>query len=239
MPSSTQYLFASLIALSGILTGCCSVPGPVGCGSCGISNNCGSACPGLLHGELAGRIRDAITGGCCSGCGEVYYDEQINEPPTCDPCRGCGEFAGDSCGTCRPFFERLRDLWCAPCGTSCGCDSCGTDTYASENSGSGYCPNCRDGVAGNPGQHAHHHAQQVPTQATPKSHSIGKNEEGIPVPQSAPSSKLEPVPDPNSDAPTKSTPVHSGGATSQRKSTRAIHVPASAQSRPSQSRLVK
>lgn len=236
MSSSTQYLFAVLVALSGLFTGCCSVGGPVGCG---VSNSCGNACPGLLHGELAGRIRDAITGGCCSGCGEVYYDEQINEPPTCDPCSGCGEFTGASCGECRPLFERLRDLWCAPCGTSCACDAAGSDAYTTGTPGSGYCPNCRDGVAGNPSQHAHHHAQHAPTQSVPSTQAIGKSEEGIMVPKSAPSSKLEPVPDPVSDAPSKPIPVRSEGTTSQRKPARAIHVPASAQSSPNQSRLVK
>ncbi len=128
MQSSTQYSFAFLLALCGILSGCCGVQRQVGCGSCGVTGACNDACPGLLHGELAGRIRDAITGGCCSGCGEVYYDEQINEPPTCDPCSGSGEFTGTSCGPCRPLFQRLRELWCTPCGTGCGsgCESCGT-----------------------------------------------------------------------------------------------------------------
>ncbi len=236
MQSSTQCFFAFLVALSGLLAGCCSVGGPVGCGSCGVSNSCGTACPGLLHGELAGRVRDAITGGCCSGCGEVYYDEQINEPPTCDPCRGCGEFTGANCGACRPLFERLRDLWCAPCGTSCSCDSAGSDPYTTESAGSGYCPNCHDGVAGNPSQHSHHHAS---AHTIPSTNAIRKNGQGISVPTSEPNSNLEPVPDPISDAPSKSVPVRSERATSQRKPTRAIHVPASAQSRPSPSRLVK
>lgn len=239
MQSSTHFLLAFLLTLSGLFTGCCSVQGPLGCGSCGVSTGCGEACPGLLHGELAGRIRDAITGGCCSGCGEVYYDEQVNEPPTCDPCSGCGEFTGNSCGTCRPLFERLRELWCAPCGTGCGCDSCGSDMYTSGEGGSGYCPNCRDGVAGNPEQHTHQHAQHVPSLAIPKSN-VGTSEGTNTIPKNTPSSTLEPVPDPMSDAPNKSTPVQVEGATtSQRKSQRTIQVPAAAQARQSQSRLVK
>ncbi len=238
MPTSTQYSLAFLVALSGIFSGCCGIQRPVGCGSCGVTTASGGACPGLLHGELAGRIRDAITGGCCSGCGEVYYDEQINEPPTCDPCSGSGEFTGSSCGPCRPLFERLRELWCAPCGSGCGCDACGSDMYATGSGGSGYCQNCRDGVAGNPGQHVHHHAQHTPTQAMPQ-HALGAKEGTNAVPENGPSSTLEPVPDPNADAPPKSTPVQvEGRTTSQRKPTRSIQVPA-AQSRQPQSRLVK
>ncbi len=233
MQSTTRYLFAFLVALSGILSGCCGIHRPVGCGSCGVTTARSGACPGLLHGELAGRICNAITGGCCSGCGEVYYDEQINEPPTCDPCSGSGEFTGSSCGPCRPLFERLRELWCAPCGSSCSCDSCGSDMYATASGGSGYCPSCRDGVAGNPEQHVHHHAQHTPTQTMPQ-----RAKEGTPaVRKSAPNSTLEPVPDPNADAPSMSAPFQvEGASTSQRKPTRAIHVPA-AQTR--QSRLVK
>jgi hypothetical protein len=70
----------------------------------------------------------------------------------------------------------------------------------------------------------------------PKSDTVEKIQEGIPVPKAAPSSRLEPVPDPMSDAPSRSTPVHADGAMHQRKPARAIHVPASAQSRVSQTR---
>ena len=146
--------------------------------------------------------------------GQGVQVEQINEPPTCDPCSGNGEFTGSSCGSCRPLFERLRELWCAPCGSGRGCDTCGSDMYATGSGGSGYCPNCRDGVAGNPEQHVHHHTQHTPTQAMPQNAMRAKDGTNA-APQKAPNSTLEPVPDPNADAPTKSTPVQVEGANPQ------------------------
>jgi hypothetical protein len=237
MQSWNFYAVAALAALSGTFSGCCCVQRPAGSGSCCVAGKCGGGCPGILHGELAGRVHSALTGGCCSGCGEVYYDEHINEPPTCDPCCGNGEFTGGSCGPCRPLFERLRDLWCAPCATECSCDSCGGDMYAGEHvGGSGYCPNCRDGVAGNPMSHSHQYAGQTPTRAIPVKEV--KSNDGMPAsPPTAPNPSLEPVPDPVSDRPLSVKPIQARTTSSQARSSRTIQVPAT-QARHTASRVV-
>lgn len=107
--------------------GCCSV-GPMGCGSCGT---CGVAENGpLLHGGIRNTIANHISRtNCSSGCGEIYWDEQINEPPVCDPCGCGGEFVGscgNQCGTCRPLLSKLKELWgYRYYAIDCGCSSCG------------------------------------------------------------------------------------------------------------------
>ena len=223
MPSSTVYSLAFLIGLSSLFSGCCRVP-MANCDSCGVANSNGRACPSILHGELAGRVRNAVTGGCSTGCGEFYCDEHVNEPPTCDPCSGNGEFTASSCGPCRPLFQRLRELWgktydgsCGGCNT-CSSGTCSSDAYATQNSGSGsgsgYCSNCRDGVAGNPSGHTPQHAhrapiQSQPTRAQPPSESIN------PPPTNTSSPSLEPIPDPSSNRPVKSTSVKFAPSTSR------------------------
>ena len=258
MQSSTFYSLAFLVGLSSLFSGCCGVPlsgGCGSCGSCGVASKGCDACPGLLHGELAGRVRNAVIGGCSSGCGEVYYGEQTNEPPTCDPCTGKGEFSGENCGPCRPLFQRLVQLWgtsyagscgCGSCDSgSCGSGSCGSDVYASQNSGSGYCPNCRDGVAGNPTHNSHnshnpHHSHQHATPVSVKSQpdmeqSLPTVKEPTPMKTSSPN--LEPIPDPVSDAPSNSAPTKAERSSNVRSSsTRTIQVPAA---QPKLSRLVR
>ncbi len=223
-------LLALMIGFSALLTGCCAVPCSSPCGREGIAacgggcssgcetGSCGEAscssgceCSGLMHGEIARRIKTAIVGGCCNGCGEYYCDEQVNEPPVCDPCAGNGEFTGESCGPCKPLWQRMKMLMGTSYHGKCGCNECnhgcGHDMYSAAHHGSGYCSSCRDGVSGVPHstvrhssqpQTHHHDAQQpmriesqAPTRAT-------KSNESIPNTPSKPdpTSKLEPVPDP-------------------------------------------
>jgi hypothetical protein len=230
---------AMILASCGALTGCCGVRMAGGCGGCGISmmqsdpgrgvscdsGACGtsscSGCTTLFNGQIAARMRSGLFGGCSSGCGEVYYDEQINEPPTCDPCGANGEFVGGGCGPCRPLLHRIRDmmgtpfvLGCNSCGGSSGCDSCSTggcSSQYSENSG-GYCSQCNDGVAGNPNSLRHHpthmHSNAMPspaTRPTPDLHSEGS------MLMDPASSNLQPVPDAAADAlpPPGLTPIPS------------------------------
>jgi hypothetical protein len=132
--------------------GCCTVRmnGACGTSACGPSScgagcdlgGCGEAACGLpfsnIRHRIAGRIRST---NCASGCGEIYWDEQINEPPVCDPCGCDGQFTGDSCGSCPNALWRLRQLWgyrfqpssCDTCssgaishGVGGGCSTCGT-----------------------------------------------------------------------------------------------------------------
>ncbi len=225
MASSPKLLLALLAGFISFFSGCCGVQCVSPCGrgitaSCGSNcstgcdtgtcgpNACGSTscepacgCTGLLHGEIARRVKNAVVGGCCSGCGELYCDEQVNEPPTCDPCGCNGQFTGENCGPCRPLWQRIKMLMGTPYVGSCGCDSCdqgcGHDAYVTQHNGSGYCPSCRDGVAGGPqpsNVRMHHEPVNLaPTMAKPVNN-------GSATP-SEPTSKLEPTPDPLSNAP--------------------------------------
>lgn len=70
-------------ACDGVCGECCSGGGQCGCQSgCG---GCDSACGGGLMGALCG----------CTGCGELYWNEWHNDPPTvCEPCDRCGNYKG-------------------------------------------------------------------------------------------------------------------------------------------------
>jgi hypothetical protein len=154
---------AWLIGLGLILShvGCCSfrmMDG--GCSSCGNSSGmsacgdsgCGeSGCGGQIapFGNLRQRIANGIhTNKCASGCGEIYWDERINDPPVCDPCGCDGEYTGDSCGSCPSALSRLRNLWGyryqpSSCG---GCGSCSTCVGEGMSSvGTSGCASCSQG----------------------------------------------------------------------------------------------
>lgn len=101
---------ASLLLLA---TGCV---GPMACGPTG--------CDGRGHGR---------------GCDELYVDPWINHrADICDPCDGCGNYNGQSCGKCRPIFTGYRSLWGyrmdpppPPCDHSSGCglEGCGLESH--------------------------------------------------------------------------------------------------------------
>ncbi len=68
---------------------------------------------------------------CNGGCGDVYYDEWVSDPPDCcDPCDNCGNWTGPR--PCRRSIWdclSLRGLWgnqysCDQYGADCECDSC-------------------------------------------------------------------------------------------------------------------
>jgi len=211
----------------GWLSGCCGVRMTGGCGgpsvammqsnfgcdsgcasgcSSGIggSSSCGG-CTTLFNGQIASRMRNGLFGGCTSGCGEVYYDEQINEPPTCDPCGANGQFVGGGRGPCRPLLERIRDMMgtpfmsgCNSCGGSSGCDSCSTGGCSSQYSANtgGYCSQCNDGTAGNPQNYSH---QPSHTHSSAMQNS-GINMQGMRSQSNAlPSPARRPTPTPRSD----------------------------------------
>lgn len=99
----------AMLALILASAGCCCVQGmPGDCGSCGL-----------------GHMASARS--CSGGCGEVYIDEWVSEPPTVDAC--CA-------GSCRPVRSLLAALWGSRFVQ--GCDTCG---------GGG----CSDGCAGSCG----------------------------------------------------------------------------------------
>ena len=111
---------AGLFALLAIVTfsGCAAMCQNFGCANCG-------------------PVAVAGCGDCdeCGGCGELYVDPWINHPADCcDPCDTCGNYNGQSCGSCRPLFAGIGTLWgyrnpacpsCDECVLPGGCDSCG------------------------------------------------------------------------------------------------------------------
>jgi hypothetical protein len=153
-----------VLATLALQIGCCSIHVDYEGPHCGIRPVCSEpACPdescaaegactinGLGHvrhslGVLKSQAKHNLT--CGSGCGEVYWDEHINEPPVCDPCGCDNEWAG-GCGTCKPWYARLRDLWgysyvasdCSRCGDYGPCTDCGHTSYG------GQCSHCGHGI---------------------------------------------------------------------------------------------
>jgi len=135
--------------------GCCSIrmvgDGCEG-GRCGGMNACGMNACGTLRSRIANRIAST---NCSSGCGEIYWDEHINEPPVCDPCGCDGEFeCGGGGRNCPSVLQRLRGLWgycyyvpsnCSECSSgtnvrmhgndSCSCATCAGNTQADHATG--------------------------------------------------------------------------------------------------------
>lgn len=112
-------LLAASLAMLSLGSGCMGpmACGPMGCGGPIVAGhgNCGSGC-----------------GDSCNGCGERYYDEWINHPPSCtDPCDSCGYYQGQSCHACRPILSGFKSIWgyrCDPPPVGCasaGCDNLG------------------------------------------------------------------------------------------------------------------
>ena len=92
------------------MTGCV---GPMGAGCCGPMGGQGLCDTGCAGGDACGGCNS------CTGCGELYIDPWINHPADCvDPCDGCGNYNGQSCGKCRSIFSGVASLW----GYRCGCD---------------------------------------------------------------------------------------------------------------------
>lgn len=118
MKPSRLAVICSFSALAAAALGCC---GPLACGPVG----------------------------CRGGCGECYIDPWINDPaPCCDPCNHCGEFTGQRCTTCRPFFSGVPSLWGYRYDAGC-CDSCGHGGAVGMGVGHGGCADgCCDGASG-------------------------------------------------------------------------------------------
>lgn len=203
------------LVLAGLMmshVGCCSV-GMMGngcgvqtCGSgncdsgnwgiepCGLDNcgdaNCGS-CRQIeipfsgVGRRMVNRVKNAH---CSSGCGEIYWDEHINDPPVCDPCGCNGEFTGERCGSCPTALGRLRNLW-------------GHRYYPSGNDGCSSCSRCSSGTAHESSMHGRHlqesnshpaspdtnfgspaPARNEPTPATPRVQTLPEAETVAPAP---------------------------------------------------------
>jgi hypothetical protein len=107
-----------------------------GCALSGHHCTDGGGCGHVAH--LPNRL---ACGG--NGCGEVYWDEWLSDPPACeDPCDDCGNYVGPRSKLRAPF------AWCNLWGVRnnpCGCDSCDSGTSCEASAPScGSCGGCDD-----------------------------------------------------------------------------------------------
>lgn len=117
----------AVLLVLGSTIGCCSLhrktPGCVS-GACGV-DGCGDCCPGPCHHGFLSPLEQLLS--CGSGCGEVYWDEWLSDPPDCcDPCDPCGNWIGPQ-GDCCHCSEPLNHCngWGQRFAHSCD-DVCGT-----------------------------------------------------------------------------------------------------------------
>lgn len=199
--------------------GCCSVRmiGD-GCGSGPCGGGCSDGCEPLGFGDHVGfgdhmapfagighRMADHIRSKhCSSGCGEIYWDEQINEPPVCDPCGCDGEFTGDTCRSCPTALRRLRNLWSYHRYQPSKCDSCSSCGGDAGFVGASTCSSCSSGIGDNASMHTHleptpsMQSQSTPTQSMPtqsmQSPSKGSNPSRRAVATENDSTRTQPTP---------------------------------------------
>ena len=199
--------------------GCCSIRSVGdGCdmGECGgVHGRDGIGSCGTLRSRIANRIRST---NCGSGCGEIYWDEQINEPPVCDPCGCNGEFECGGGGSCPSALGRLRNLWgyryipsnCGECST---CDSGMRGLSANS------CATCASNTHADHADHAMEMQSMAPTRMVnrPSNESVNTRSPtpaAKPAPQRLPSTAPTPVPDSNAmqwkNAPSERLTVGSG-----------------------------
>lgn len=130
MPRSLTFgVLAAVCVMSGL--GCCT--GGPHCldGSCGAGPGDGSApcvaCDGVgCAGGVAQHPLDHFRAGhCASGCGDIYIDEWLSDPPDChDPCDHCGNWIGRGHPNWLPIG--WKNWWGYrhqghACGPDCGC----------------------------------------------------------------------------------------------------------------------
>lgn len=215
-------LFGWLVGL-GLLAshiGCCTIRmvgdgcemGTCGGGQCGEGFGGGGigAC-GTLRSRIADRIRGT---NCGSGCGEIYWDEHINEPPVCDPCGCDGEFDCGGGGSCPTVLGRLRNLWgyrYIP--SNCGeCTSCETTPSPSS---SGSCSTCAGNTHSEYGTEVHAATQTrtiAPRTIAPRTMAIQPATEAASERSPTPASKPRPQRVPSAAPSTAPTPVPDANA---------------------------
>lgn len=106
-----------------LLLGICLLSG-AGCAACiqGVAP-CGTGCGPCGSGA-------ANYASCKGGCGEVYVDPWVSDPPCVDNCGYCYDTCAPS--HCTPILSTLKLLFGTPYAANCcdagcdsGCDSCG------------------------------------------------------------------------------------------------------------------
>lgn len=191
-------MFGWLLGLGILIShvGCCQVRMAGSCGDCGVPaaacGDCGINVPfsGVGH-RVASHIRGARQSGAC---GEIYWDEQINEPRVCDPCGCDGEFTGETCGSCPTALGRLRNLWGYRYeGSQCGCSTCSGGTVHASGmvSGASTCSSC------SAGEHSSHSHMSQPA---PSAEPVRGQPTPAVKPADEPKSVVPPTPVPDSNA---------------------------------------
>jgi hypothetical protein len=111
MRSCLQWLSVVVVALVGA-SGCCvnrfGEPVPSGAGAMsGLHLLRGQRC------SSCGPTTFAEKSACRTGCGEIYWDEWLSDPPDCcDPCDDCGNWVGPQmCCRKRPIGGLWSMLW--------------------------------------------------------------------------------------------------------------------------------
>jgi hypothetical protein len=178
---------------TGLCDSACGDSTPCECGSCGTG--------GLPFAGVRSRIAGKLASvHCTSGCGEVYWDEHINEPPVCDPCGCNGEFTGDTCGSCPTALGRLRNLWTQHRYCPSNCETCPSDIRPVHGSN---CSSCGTGHTSR-SQTSHSHISPSSQLNAPMEYAVpsGQSMQSQPVPTTRPSTikpvpQHVPVPDPN------------------------------------------
>ena len=149
-----------------------------------------------MRSRIANRIRDTH---CSSGCGEIYWDEHINEPPVCDPCGCNGEFECGSCRSCPTALGRLKNLWgyrYMP--SSCGeCNSCG---LTSNHGGSSSCATCASNTQSSYSSNDHMSSHSEMMSSEPVENSLIKRSPTPAKPKQAPAPSVTPKPTPDTNA---------------------------------------
>ena len=102
----------------------------IGSSGCHVAHSNCLEC-GLLghHSTIAGRAHQALT--LDAGCGEIYVDEWVSDPP--GVCNSCGGTALHGHGCLPPLLPILSHLWgvrfCGDCQSDLGgqgvCETCG------------------------------------------------------------------------------------------------------------------
>lgn len=123
-----------LSALFIMQSGCCTID--IGCGTRPCGPTCqtgyghGSSRDPLFDGTLRHRVKGSLHScanrvACAGGCGEIYWDESVNDPAVGDRCEPWSSGSGN-CVSCSPWFVRLARLWGTPYSPDCGQANCGT-----------------------------------------------------------------------------------------------------------------
>jgi len=144
-------------------------------GCCNSCTPCGNGCVSGLDCLLAPFAMLNRMFVCSGGCGEIYWDEWISDPPDCrDPCDPCANWNGQGCCTSR--WSKMFRCW--PClgvgypygygyqygsyNPSCGCDGgCDSGCGAGGGCGGGSYGGSYHGFALNNGEVIHEQPQHA------------------------------------------------------------------------------